>query len=356
MPNTHRIHTLRIANHFIFDDQTLALSQKTFLQKLILEKIETEYLKNVLDQLTSLLHLSSLTITTIEAVDKKISIYQKIFSLPSLKYCKVSMGIWYTEVMSPCTMNNFSPIEHLIINDVIEWRELNSFLSYVPHLRRLKLNLSQIYDKAITNQRHNIRNNLTHVSLDLTSSMDFIGLEEFFSNHFPFVQVLHILLSHIKYMLKANEYQRLVSSYLPNLSIFDVVYLASLRNDAKKTQFEERKDYEVCNQLNQIFYANDSQNILKSVNRLWIENEVVIEKCNVYFSNVTELTLENEFVLTTCQSFPINLIHILPLQRLQTLRIQCNHLCLSKMIEILSYTTTLHTLVLQTNPFTKNKI
>ncbi|UJR38769.1 hypothetical protein I4U23_031434 [Adineta vaga] len=78
LPNTRRIHTLRIPNHFMFDQDTLALSHKTFLQTLILENIEPQYLNNHLDQLTLFLQL----LTKVEDFVKSPSQYSpKSFAL-----------------------------------------------------------------------------------------------------------------------------------------------------------------------------------------------------------------------------------------------------------------------------------
>ncbi|CAF1664258.1 unnamed protein product [Adineta ricciae] len=240
IPNTHRIDTLRISSYFMFDNRIIALSEKTFLRTLIIENIESKYLKNLLHQLTSLLNLTSLTISTIKPVNNdKASIYQQIFQLPSLKFCKISTGVNkdLNDIL-PCTMNNFSPIEHLVFDERIEWYQLSNFLSYIPYLRYLKVSLKNDRSFELANLSPCLMKNLTHVSLRLYDNMTFIELEELFVNYFPFVQVLY--LSPGIQFLNANEWERIISLYLPNLRIFNVYFFITVGYDTNLDLIDEQ--------------------------------------------------------------------------------------------------------------------
>ena len=57
IPNTHRINSLRLSNPFIYDlvfSPIHKISKFTRLETLILNNIESNYLENLLHQLTSL--------------------------------------------------------------------------------------------------------------------------------------------------------------------------------------------------------------------------------------------------------------------------------------------------------------
>ncbi|UJR12587.1 hypothetical protein I4U23_016763 [Adineta vaga] len=394
LPNTHRIHTLRIPNHFMFDHDTLALSQKIFLQTLVLENIESYYLDDLLDQFTLLLQLSSLTIIAINAIDNKSSIYQKIFRLPSMKYCKVLLGDLYSEDILPYAINDHSPIEHLIIVDRINPQQLNSLLSYVPHLRRLRVDLTQQDGYKAPNIPYYTLKNLTHASLKLHHYITYIELQELLINSFPFVEVLHI--SAMSEALDANEWKRLISMHLLDLRIFDVFFTLMLSSDAEKIAFDEqvnlfrssfwierqwffdyrlrqteysqgrflysinryrRKDYELSYQLNDTICGNETRDVFKSVDHVEIGNEKVIEKFNDYFPNATKLTIKRDFCAAFYRSIPTNLDRILSLQKLQTLIIKRNDLSLLKLIELLTYTPNLHRLTFRTMPlYNESKI
>ncbi|UJR06562.1 hypothetical protein I4U23_010846 [Adineta vaga] len=142
IPNQQRIHSIEILNSFMYDDEILSLSNKISLRTLIVENIERNRIKYLLNQLTSLSYLSSLTISTVDRVENKFPIYQQIFHLLSLRYCRLSLGDnqHYSNISS-CTNNKQSSIEHLVIDDKIKCSELNDFLSNHPQLRRLSLNL-----------------------------------------------------------------------------------------------------------------------------------------------------------------------------------------------------------------------
>ncbi|CAF1027773.1 unnamed protein product [Adineta steineri] len=92
IPYRQRIHSLRVSNYFMFDSNSFVLSDKKFLQTLVIENLEPLDLSCILHQLKLLPNLSSLTFTTIDFVKDRNYIYQLIFQLPSLRYCKLSLG------------------------------------------------------------------------------------------------------------------------------------------------------------------------------------------------------------------------------------------------------------------------
>jgi hypothetical protein len=141
--NQHRIYLLRLSNLFMYDDRAFSLFRITSnfcrLETVIFDNIESDYLDHFLHQLTSLSSLSSLTITTADNVEDKIHIYREIFRLPALKYCKLSLGERIGSNLLSFATNEYSPIEHFIIENGIHIDQLDSLLSYVPRLRRLSL-------------------------------------------------------------------------------------------------------------------------------------------------------------------------------------------------------------------------
>jgi hypothetical protein len=174
----------------------------------------------------SLPYLTSLSIISIDKVQHKNSIYRQIFLLPALKYCNLSLKEWYgSDEPLPLATNEYSPIEHLIINKSEALDELDVLLSYVPRLRRLSLHpvhnrmtAAKIYSSS------NVLNHLTHVYLYL-SHITFDHFEQLVRNIFPAtVEVLSISISgnsEQKY-LHANRWEQLILSHMPNLRIFDI--------------------------------------------------------------------------------------------------------------------------------------
>ncbi|CAF3846998.1 unnamed protein product [Adineta steineri] len=391
MPNKQRIHSIKILNSFMYDDEVLSLLNKISLRTLILENIESNRLRNLLNQLTSLSYLSSLSIITVDQVPCKNYIYREVFHLPSLRYCRLSLGNHYSLYLSTSPVNEQSSIEHLIIDYEIKDSELNNFLSCVPQLRRFSLKLSKDYGSTSTNIPCYVLNNLIHLSLKFSYNITFALLEYIFINHFPFIEILCI--SGNLTSIDANKWRQLISMHLLKLRIFDVMFEIVLYNDNQKAEYEEqvklfqssfwierqwffhsrldqklhsnrrilftinpyrRKNYELHSEVTA---ENENQIIFKSVDLVQIQNEMAINQCMDYFPNTTQLTLSDGFSISTYRSIESGLNRILPLQQIKTLVIQCHHFSFLKMIKLLSYIPNLDTLTFQTMPlFKENKV
>ncbi|CAF1333805.1 unnamed protein product [Rotaria sordida] len=92
LPNKHRIRSLDLSDPFIIDFFSLStehISKYFQLQTLILDKMESGYLENLLTSLTSFPNLSSLIIS-IGLGSTTNTLWNLIFQLPVLKYCKIS--------------------------------------------------------------------------------------------------------------------------------------------------------------------------------------------------------------------------------------------------------------------------
>jgi hypothetical protein len=126
----------------------------------------------------------------------------------------------------PIATKEFSPIEHLIINNKISFNQLDNLLSYVPQLRRLSLSHLNGYQSSRIRTNSTTLNYLTDVSLGLYS-ISFTNFELLITDFFRQVQVLCITacimqypISDMEYM-NANRWQQLISTHMSNLRIFD---------------------------------------------------------------------------------------------------------------------------------------
>ena len=228
--NMHRITTFRIPDVFIYDCVLSSLEKLlTFnrIQCLILNHIEPKCLENLLHQLISLSQLSSLTITTSEYVRNRNDISRAIFSLRALKYCKLSLPAKNVHDPLPICVHEYSPIEHLIIKDPTYLHQLDSLLSYVPRLRRTSLVLYR-NETLIRSALKFIFacKQLTHLSLELSSNIDFFLIEKIVRELFPAIEVLHLTLSWYfdQHYANADNWKQLIILQLPYLRIFDIHY------------------------------------------------------------------------------------------------------------------------------------
>ncbi|CAF1208513.1 unnamed protein product [Rotaria sordida] len=224
IPYQHRIQSFYLSNLFIVDlflSSFSLISKLIQLQTLIIDKIQSKYLNNFLNDLFFLPHLSSLVLICKNYVPNRNNFYKQVFRLSSLKYCKLSIHALHPPEQLPIATNEVSPIVHLVIKDTINLNELFAFLSYVPQLHRLSIDR-----RSTCNMQMNVcsivLNHLTHVSLNLRDVTfdDFEILVK--KNLFHQVQVLYILTHGDIVYLVANRWQFLILSHMPYLRIFDI--------------------------------------------------------------------------------------------------------------------------------------
>ena len=197
------------------------------LETLIINDVEPESVETILDSLFSLSVLSSLVIKSIGTKHVPWEIYQRIFRLPVLKYCRISMSIKRHPGLLLSSMNDVSSIEHLVIDNEISLNQLDSLLSFVPQLHRLSVN------KLIDHYgNYNVLTNVFTLNYLINVSVHLIGIpfsdvEELVRKCFPQVQILHFsAIGTFFYPFdtgygNAPRWQQFISTSMPNLLTFD---------------------------------------------------------------------------------------------------------------------------------------
>ncbi len=225
IPNQHRIHSIHSTNPFLFDLPPTPfryLFQFLQLRILILENFESEHLQNLLPQLNALPNLSSLIIKPINNVHDKNILYQQIFRLPALRYCKVSFKQRYLTRSMSVSHHQSSPIQNLVIDNYCCINYLNILLSYLPQLRRLSCHeltgsttLQHIALQSV------VLSNLTYLSFD-TENLSFDDLESFFLRLSHRLEVFRLSADYNITYLNADRWERFILANLPRLRIFDI--------------------------------------------------------------------------------------------------------------------------------------
>ncbi|CAF4393441.1 unnamed protein product [Rotaria sp. Silwood2] len=224
LPHQHRIRSLHLSNSFIIDFFLLSVSlirKLTHLQTFIIKGILSSYLENLFNDLSVLPNLSSLVIICKYHVPKRNHLYEQIFQLSALKYCKFSIQEYHHSEYLPIQTNQFSPITHLLIGDIFNVNEFFALLSCVPQLHRLSIHKLSTSMYTQVNICSRIPNQLTHVSLDL-ENVYFNDFEPLIKHVFYQVQVLHISTPPDRTYLIANRWESLIPLYMPHLRIFDL--------------------------------------------------------------------------------------------------------------------------------------
>lgn len=232
LPNQHRINYLRLSNEFMTDivfSPPRIITQFPQIESLVLDNIIYKSFKNISTYLTHLPKLQSLIISFTEQLECENIPFGTIFPLTNLKYFKITYqetneydpsAIYFTEY-------GRSSIEYLVINTCFHVESFNNLLFCFPKLRHLSIDcLRSSYrtTKKMDKEHPVALEHLKFVSIKL----DFIDLnhiEDSFKKFFRYVEVLHLTTKRNTFeCLDAKRWERLISTYMPNLRIYDVNY------------------------------------------------------------------------------------------------------------------------------------
>jgi hypothetical protein len=215
-PIQHRMKILHLSDpitiEYIFPvEENISIYSQ--LQKLFLDHIESKYLEDLLHRLAVLPSLSSLTMYFGSGVNKT-NIYNRLFQLPMLKYCKLSFEEIFPFPSLPICINPSSLIEHLIIKDNYYLNEIDSLISHVPHLRRLSITSKYAYMLVAI-----LLNDLTELVFTLVRLVS-DDLDQFIKKRSDEIKVLHFWTVNEKHYPYIETSRQLISSYLPHVKIF----------------------------------------------------------------------------------------------------------------------------------------
>ena len=236
-PNIHRIVSLRLS-HYLSNNLffTLFTFDSSFirLESLILDNFKIDKVVEVLTCLALLPRLFSLSHSLSdygEPVEDAGHFYRLIFRLPVLKYGKFSLGTCGTPPDLSITDNKqqeYSPIEHLIIDGYCRIHELSAILSYTPGLRYFSCKYLSSFESTQI-EVSTIPLYLTHLSIE-HCLLSFDEFELFVVKICSHLKLLRISTRLDIAYLNASRWQRLISCHMYHLSIFDFQHLMRIEN------------------------------------------------------------------------------------------------------------------------------
>ncbi|CAF1276779.1 unnamed protein product [Adineta steineri] len=225
IPNSHRIRSLHLTNQLsvdtFFNHCTI---DSTFhrLESIILNGIKAEKLPTTLFDLKSLPRLFSLTIFIKDNYyHDRGDIYPFIFSLPTLTYNKLYSSCHTLQINIPHVINQqFSTIEHLVINHCCTLNELNSLLQHTPQLRHLSCDQMFKSDEEFKEDPSMKLPHLKYIYFrDFDASFD--EFEEFIKEiSSQLLQIFSISILRKKTYLDGDRWERLIKEYMPQLKKF----------------------------------------------------------------------------------------------------------------------------------------
>jgi hypothetical protein len=202
------------------------------LEILILDNIEAKYLENILNYTSSLSKLYSLVINTMDLVENSSYFYRQIFKLSALKYCKISFETNFNIESLPMSDNKYSPIQHLVIENTVNFNLLDRILSYVPELRHLKVRYLHGFNSNPTQLYRITLNHLSYISLGLVF-ISFTQLEKLMKDTFRQVQFLRVSTDDDIEFLDGVRWEQLILSSIPNLRLFHMNHSNSILSNGR---------------------------------------------------------------------------------------------------------------------------
>ncbi|UJR32688.1 hypothetical protein I4U23_020147 [Adineta vaga] len=163
--------------------------------------------------------LVSLTISIEDDFKNLPLLYKFVFQILSIKYLKISYNQYNPEIpLSLAQPNHMNSIKYLNIDHSCRIRNLMTMLSYTPQLTHLTC-------RGLIDWSENIEDiiiilpELTHISL-LTYFTVWNEFERFIQKISSHVQILRLNIHSTKIHLYAEQWERLIVKYMPNLYRF----------------------------------------------------------------------------------------------------------------------------------------
>ena len=264
--NKHQIYSINIST---MEDMFFTLSFCLFhasydrLESLTIIDIKSNTLRLLLNHYKCLPRLFSLNINTETnyTLTEMTDIYQLIFALPNLKSFEFETDIIDVLSILPLSIasnQQFNNIKYLYIHHSCDVNELFAIISYTPQLCHLKLEYVCEDDESINANVSPISlSNLTHISIDRYETT-FEKFQWFIKNIYCKLKFLYFNVTcNDLTCFDANQWEKLIQIYLPELKIFYLTY-------------DEPVEYQ-----NKII--NNSQQINQFFSSFWIERQTILD-------------------------------------------------------------------------------
>ncbi|UJR29614.1 hypothetical protein I4U23_017162 [Adineta vaga] len=219
-PHRHRVISLCLPDRLSY--QSISRfgtidSSFTYLQCLTLNNIPSKNLESLLINLISVPRLISLKMTLQNDINDHFNLYQFVFRLPFLKYVHVTCHrseIRFSFSIPP--NEQFTRLEHLILNHRCSVSELFTLFSSTPFLRRVTC--EHLYGPSSTSTKL-ILSNLRSMSFG-HCHLDFDGFETFMTCLSANLQCLRVTTTENSTYLDAHRWEQFFSKFFPSLHQF----------------------------------------------------------------------------------------------------------------------------------------
>lgn len=350
--NISRIISLNICKYFL---EFFTIDRFVALQSLIIDSIPSEKISSIIQQLTSLVRFSSLTIRSRDYFHDENSIYLSIFHLNKLQFCKLTYPSSGERIPLPIALHSSSTLKSLILHGHCRLDQLISILSYTPQLQHLSC--QYLYGSGSSDMNFSL--NLMSIYFILYR-ITFDELKGLLSKIGYSLKKLRIEKSNDENYFHAEQWEDLIGNSMRNLMIFQFDYSLLIPEHFDRRLIDrfsskfwvERKwffdhyyykkdaaDYLnlFCLQRSKHFVLHeridDDQSKLSGINlaqQLTIEGHLGLQPYSMRFPRVIKLTLKNT-KLEEDSSFLTHLNSLVPLSQITDLIITENQISIDQL-------------------------
>ncbi|CAF0955420.1 unnamed protein product [Rotaria sordida] len=382
IPHRHRIISFHIHDEsYMSSSFSLHMIDASFnrLESLVLYRIQYNILILFLPDLSTLPRLFSLKIDLYDGLRNFSELYGLIFRLPLLKYNKISAFRIFSPILQPYITDEYSPIEHLVIDHECVIHELVTILSCTPRLSHLTckcLNSNSSIKREIPRNISNLR----YLSINVCY-LQFDEFETFIKKSFPHIRVLRFVSRWDSSYLDANRWEQLILKHIPYLRILNFKYNEGIYNQLTLNPYHlnlnrflspvwiQRRwflELKIC--INTFLPATITYSI-QPLKKQWYEwhneansNEIIIyptlteQKCiNTSFSQL-HLTLEGPQSVEYYRSVQEYICSIATLVQFTSLHIDLCYFSISILLQLLNILPNLDSLTITSGLPEKTKI
>ena len=231
MPQRHRLFSLRLSHHLPIDHFFSSFAFNALfvqLRTLVLNQIKSDHLVSVLNSCSSLPRLSSLVARAVEQIRSPNDIFSAILRLPVLTFCKISLDVREHYFDEPVFVEQYSPLERLIIDAHYNLDDLIELLAFTPHIQVLSTRIFTLDRGRI--ELFVVPKSLTNVCLKL-ERVSFDEFEWFISSFSDQLRVLRIVTENEIGFLDAHRWEKLISQRMSRLDRFDFQHQVLISGD-----------------------------------------------------------------------------------------------------------------------------
>ncbi|CAF3950559.1 unnamed protein product [Rotaria sordida] len=382
-PNVDRIISLSLSHYLTTNDFLNSFSIDSFihLERLNLIGVSSTNLILLLTRLATLSRFVSLSITCIDNWKNAYVIYQCIFRLSTIKYCKLTFLNHGDRNPLPYAIDKqdqCQTLEYLIIDSWYSLSQINAVLTYTPRLTHLFCRIASALCSNIADGPA-VLLHLTHLTVDFYQ-LSFDEFEIFLIQMSRQLIFLRLTVSCNGTFFSSDRWEQLILNHIPHLRIFDFQYNMSPEypiNDENLNfvpidqfistfwsnrnwcfEYQYWPDNDDDEPFPIVFYSThpyrrkyyelieciDDEDIeIHSASHLTIRQQMNTITCSSHFPNITKLTLNANFLDENGQ-FIRDINRIISLSKLKYLLMDEQELRIDQLIELLTFTSNIHSL------------